>query len=92
MSIATVSPKFLYFMLECKAMTEATLSAKNQIVVPREAREALGLKPGDKILVVVCGKKVLVLEKPKSHRAAIRGLAHGVYPRGHLQKERQSWD
>ena len=79
-------------MLECKAMTEATLSAKNQIVVPREAREALGLKPGDKILVVVCGEKVLVLEKPKSHRAAIRGLARGVYPRGHLQKERQSWD
>jgi AbrB family looped-hinge helix DNA binding protein len=32
-------------------MTEATLSAKNQIVIPREAREALGLKPGDKILI-----------------------------------------
>ena len=54
-------------------MTEATLSGKNQIVIPREAREALGLKPGDKILVVVRGSKVLILQKPKSYRAAIRG-------------------
>ena len=62
-------------------MTEATLSAKNQIVIPREAREALGLKPGDKILVVVRGGQVLVLQKPKSYHAAIRGLARGKYPR-----------
>ncbi len=73
-------------------MTEATLSAKHQIVIPREAREALRLKAGDKILVVVRGERVLVLQKPKSHRAAIRGLARGVYTRGHLQKERRSWD
>jgi len=79
-------------MLKCKAMTEATLSAKNQIVIPREAREALGLKPGDKILVVVRGGKVLVLQKPKSYHAAIRGLARSKYPKDYLQKERQSWE
>jgi AbrB family looped-hinge helix DNA binding protein len=74
-------------------MTEATLSAKNQIVIPREAREALGLKPGDKILVVVRGGgKVLVLQKPKSYHAAIRGLARRKYPKDYLQKERQSWE
>lgn len=73
-------------------MTEATLSAKNQIVIPREAREALGLKRGDKILMVVCGEKVFILEKPKSHAVAMRGLARGVYPRNYLKKERQSWD
>jgi AbrB family looped-hinge helix DNA binding protein len=28
-------------------MAEATLSSKNQIVIPGEAREALGVKPGD---------------------------------------------
>lgn len=82
----------LYFMLECKAMTEATLSAKNQIVIPKEAREALGVKPGDKLVVVVRGDRVIVLEKPKSYHAAIRGLARGVYPEGYLEKERQSWD
>ena len=47
-------------------MAEATLSARNQIVIPREAREALGVKPGDKILVVVRGKQVLTLQKPES--------------------------
>jgi AbrB family looped-hinge helix DNA binding protein len=73
-------------------MAEATLSAKNQIVIPREARAALRLKPGDRILVVLRGERVLVLQKPKSHHAAIRGLARGPYPGGHLQKERQSWD
>lgn len=71
-------------------MAEATLSSKNQIVIPREAREALGLKPGDKILVVVRGDTVLVLEKPKSHHAAIRGTSRR-YPRGYLRKERDSW-
>lgn len=73
-------------------MAEATLSAKNQIVIPREAREALQLKPGDKILVVVRGEKVLVLKKPKSYHAAIRGLGKGLYAGSHLKKERDSWD
>jgi AbrB family looped-hinge helix DNA binding protein len=72
-------------------MSEATLSSKNQIVIPREAREALGLKPGDKVLVVVSSDKVLVLQKPKSYRIALRGIARGIYPRDYLKKERQSW-
>jgi AbrB family looped-hinge helix DNA binding protein len=73
-------------------MAQATVSSKNQIVIPREAREALGLKAGDKVLVVVRGKRVLVLQKPKSHREALRGLAVAGYPSRHLQKERQSWE
>jgi len=73
-------------------MAQATISSKNQIVIPREAREALDLTSGDKVLVVVRGKRVLVLENPKSHRAAIRGLAGKAYPSRHLQKERQSWE
>jgi AbrB family looped-hinge helix DNA binding protein len=73
-------------------MAEATLSSKNQIVIPREAREALGVKPGDKLLVVAQGDSVIVLQKPKSHRLAIRGLGRVVYPPRHLEKERRSWD
>ena len=72
-------------------MAEATLSSKNQIVIPREAREALDLKPGDKLLVTVMGGRVLVLEKPKSHRAALAGIARGLYPKDYLRKERNSW-
>jgi AbrB family looped-hinge helix DNA binding protein len=69
----------------------AILSAKNQIVIPREARKALHLKPGDELLVVVHDNKVIILEKPQSYEAAIRGLARGVYPKGYLKKERRSW-
>lgn len=73
-------------------MAEATLSSKNQIVIPRAAREALRVKPGDKLAVVVRGERVIVLQKPRSPHAAIRGLARGVYGKSHLGKERQSWE
>jgi AbrB family looped-hinge helix DNA binding protein len=73
-------------------MAEVTLSTKNQIVVPREAREALQVKPGDKLVVVVRGTRVIAFQKPESHHAAIRGMARGAYSRGYIQKERQSWE
>lgn len=73
-------------------MAEATLSSKNQIVIPREAREALDLKPGDKLIVTAVEGKIIIMEKPKSYRAAIRGLGRGLYPKDYLRKERESWD
>jgi len=82
----------LYFLIKCKAMPESTLSVKNQIVIPRAAREALHLKPGDKLLVVVRGDKVIVLHKPKAHHSAIRGLKGRSYPEKYLEKERRSWE
>jgi AbrB family looped-hinge helix DNA binding protein len=73
-------------------MAEATLSSKNQIVIPRDARKALGLKPGDKLLVVLLGDDLIVMRKPKSYRKAITGLGRGLYPPDYLKKERESWD
>jgi AbrB family looped-hinge helix DNA binding protein len=73
-------------------VAEVTPSAKNQIVIPREAREALQVKAGDQLLVVPCGERVLVLQKPKSFRAAIRGLVGEGYPHDYLKKEREDWD
>jgi len=70
-------------------MAETTLSSKNQIVIPREAREALQLKPGDKLLVRIHGEKILIMEKPKSYHRAI--LGRGAYPKDFLTKERQGW-
>jgi len=72
-------------------MAEVTISTKNQIVVPREAREALGVKAGDKLLVIVRGNRVVVLQQPKSYHASIRGLAPGLYSRDYLEKKRRSW-
>jgi AbrB family looped-hinge helix DNA binding protein len=73
-------------------MAEATLSAKNQIVIPREAREALRAKSGDKLLLAVRGNIVIILRKPKSYAKAIKGVGRGLYPANYLAEERRSWD
>ena len=72
-------------------MNEVKLSSKNQIVIPREAREALGVKPGARILIVVRNGSVILVQKPKDHAKAIRGLARKPYPPNYLKKERDSW-
>ena len=72
-------------------MPEVTISSKNQIVVPREAREALGLKPGAKLQVVVRGNTVIMYRKPKSAARALAGIGRGLYPRDYLDDERKSW-
>jgi AbrB family looped-hinge helix DNA binding protein len=73
-------------------MAEATLSSKNQIVIPRDARKALQLKAGDKLLVVLRGGHLILLPKPKSFAQATRGLARGKYGSNYLKKERDSWE
>ncbi|MBI4474793.1 MAG: AbrB/MazE/SpoVT family DNA-binding domain-containing protein [Acidobacteria bacterium] len=73
-------------------MLEAKLSTKNQIVVPREAREALKAKPGDRLLVVVRGETVILMNKPAKYSKAIRGLAGKPYPGHYLKRERESWE
>jgi AbrB family looped-hinge helix DNA binding protein len=74
------------------ARREVTLSSKHQIVVPRESRRALGLKPGDKLLVVTLADQVIVLRKPAGYVEATRGLMRGVYPKDYLRRERRTWE
>jgi AbrB family looped-hinge helix DNA binding protein len=73
-------------------MAEVTLSSKNQVVIPREARNALGLKTGDRLLAVVRGDRLIVLKKPQRYHKAIRGLTGRLYPEGFIEKERSGWD
>jgi AbrB family looped-hinge helix DNA binding protein len=72
-------------------VSEVKLSSKNQIVVPREARSALKLKPGDRLLAVVRGDTLILMAKPKKHSKAIKGMGKGLYPEDYLKKERESW-
>lgn len=72
-------------------MHEVKLSSKNQIVIPREARDVLQLKAGDKLLVVVRGEIVLLLRKPKKYSEAIKGIGKGLYPPDYVKGERESW-
>jgi AbrB family looped-hinge helix DNA binding protein len=70
---------------------EVKLSGKNQIVIPREARIALNIKAGDRVLVVVRNGTVILLPKPKRYSKSLRGIARGLYPPDYLGRERESW-
>jgi AbrB family looped-hinge helix DNA binding protein len=72
-------------------MREVKLSAKNQIVIPRDIRAALGVKSGDRLLVVPRGDTVILLRKPKRHSKAIAGIGKEVYGRNYLAQERDGW-
>ena len=42
---------------------KSTLSEKGQIVIPKDIREHLGLKPGSEIVFEVRGKEVVIKQK-----------------------------
>jgi len=66
-------------------MTTVTLSTKYQLVLPRETRERLKLRPGTKLTVMEKGGVIyLVPERPLR---AMRGVAAGVNPRGLREKK-----
>lgn len=71
---------------------EVTLSGKNQIVVPKEARKALKLKPGDRLTVVILDDRVVLHKKLKDPVAAFLGSSGGLrYPPDYLDREREDW-
>jgi len=72
-------------------MSQVKVSSKNQIVIPREARQALGVKAGTKLLVVVRGETVILLRKPKSYAAALEAIPRLNYAPDYLERERDSW-
>jgi AbrB family looped-hinge helix DNA binding protein len=72
------------------------LSGKGQFVIPKEMRDALGVKEGDELLIVLEGHR-MVLTRPREYARATRGAMKGAWGRTrrevdrYLDKERQSW-
>lgn len=55
------------------------MSSKNQIVVPKEAREALDLRSGERLLVRVRDDGVIEMERePRDLGAELEGLFAGL--------------
>lgn len=73
------------------------LSKKGQLVIPKEMREALGVKEGDELLVTLEGRRV-VLTRPHEYARATRGLLKGTWGKSrqaverYLERERGSWE
>ncbi len=72
-------------------MRPIKLSSKNQIVLPKEAREAMHVKSGDELLVVVKGETTVIMPKPKNYVEALYGKSKGTYNENYLKDERDSW-
>jgi AbrB family looped-hinge helix DNA binding protein len=61
-------------------MTIVTVSPKYQVVIPREARKALGIQPGQQVQVLVYEGRVefVPLKKLKKMRGFLRGIDTSV--------------
>lgn len=70
-----------------------TLSSKFQVVIPRKAREAMGLSAGDELLVLCKPDRVVIVAKPKKFAKHMAGLHRDVWQgaEAYLQDERESW-
>ena len=73
------------------------LNEKSQIVISKQMRKALGLKPGDQLAAVVEGGKIVLRPKPKNPAARLRGIGKGTWGDRskidtYLDKLRDEWE
>lgn len=73
-----------------------TLSSKNQVVIPRAAREALRIGAGQKLLVKVLNGCLIMVPEPKDYVSKLEGLHrevwNGMDTDHYLKEERDAWD
>ncbi len=57
-------------------MTTVTVSPKYQVVIPKEIREELKLKPGQKLQIIQLGDRIefLLLKDIKNARGFLKGI------------------
>lgn len=82
-----------HFTKETAVNATVKLSSKYQVVIPQAAREALGLKTGDELLVLCKSDRVVMIPKPKKFSKRTAGLHRDVWQGAdaYLQDERDSW-
>jgi AbrB family looped-hinge helix DNA binding protein len=66
-------------------MSTVTVSSKYQIVIPQEIREALEIKPGQKLAMIRVGKTVQLV--PVRPIEEYRGIARGMPTTGFREKK-----
>ncbi|HSQ11454.1 MAG TPA: AbrB/MazE/SpoVT family DNA-binding domain-containing protein [Candidatus Deferrimicrobium sp.] len=72
------------------------LNEKSQIVISKQMRQALGLKPGDQLAAVVESDRIILRPKPKNPAARLRGIGKGAWGDrtkidAYLDKLRDEW-
>ena len=78
------------------AARSVRLSKKGQLVIPKDMREALGVKEGDELIAALEQGRV-VLTPAQQYARTTRGLLRGTWGRSkrdvkrYLDGERRSW-
>ncbi len=67
-------------------MTVVTLSPKYQVVIPQAIREALGLRPGQKIQAIQYEDRIEFI--PLKRARAVRGFLKGIDTRVPRERDR----
>lgn len=71
------------------------VSSRNQIVIPAEARKELGIKPGDRLYVVVRDGHMFLLPEPENVLDRLRGLYKEIWAdidvEEYINQERDAW-
>jgi AbrB family looped-hinge helix DNA binding protein len=67
---------------------EAIVRKRNQITLPIEAIEALGLREGDTVVIKLKNGSATL----RPVRRSYAGIAKGLYERDFLERERSSWE
>ena len=68
-----------------------TLSSKNQVVIPQEARKKLGVGPGARLLVLVKDDRIVFMPEPRNFVKHSSGRHKGLWGKGYLERERRAW-
>ena len=76
--------------------SQVKVGERGQVVIPKPIREALGIRPGDRLIVEITAGGVLMYRQPDSYTKALRGLYKeswvGVDGSAYIEKEREEWD
>ena len=68
------------------AMKTITVSPKYQVVIPREVRETLCIKPGEKMQVISYGNRIELV--PVKNMKSMRGFLKGINTTVPREKDR----
>ncbi len=56
--------------------TAATLTSKGQTTIPKEIRDSLGIKPGDRMTFTLMPDATVLMRVKTKHAADLAGLLH----------------
>lgn len=81
-------------------MTQALVSTKYQIVIPKEVRKKIKIKPGQRMNIHLAGEQIVLSKSktkknwkwPEDYLKNLKNPWEGEDSQEYLEKERNSWD